>query len=48
MYSVSNVSEYLGLVFDYGKSISGSAAYAELYVNRVVQILTAIDGWKTA
>jgi hypothetical protein len=46
MYTVSSVSEYLGLVFDYGKSISGSKTYAELYTNRVVQILTAIDGWK--
>jgi hypothetical protein len=46
MYTVSTVSEYLGLVFDYGISISGSVPYAELYTNRVVQILTAITGWK--
>lgn len=46
MYSVGSVAEYLGLVYDYGKSISGGEDYAELYTNRVVQLLTAIDGWK--
>ena len=48
MYSVSDVSEYLDLVLQYGKSISGDDTYAKLYANRVVQMLTAIDGWKAS
>ena len=46
MYSVGSVAEYLGLVYDYGLAISGGEDYATLYTNRVVQLLTAIDGWK--
>lgn len=46
MRTVTSVAQYLGLVYDYGKSISGDEKYADLYTNRVVQLLTSIEGWK--
>jgi hypothetical protein len=49
MYSLTSVNDYLNLVWDYGNAIGGPAydnAYGKLFLNRVVQILTAITGWK--
>jgi hypothetical protein len=49
MYYVDTITDYLTLAFKYAQQINGitpTNKYAVLYTNRVVQMLTAIDGWK--
>ena len=46
-YDVKNPNEFIDLAFNYGKAISGSKTYANLFANRVFEIIQAIPGWTT-
>lgn len=47
MYNVQTPNEFIDLAFKYGKSISGSGEYGNLFANRVFEILEGIEGWIT-
>lgn len=45
LYNVQTPNDFIDLVFQYGRTISGSSDYGNLFANRVFEIIQAIPGW---